>query len=444
MAVALSIVGSAIAVYQVADRVGQLLSKAKYLYHAPSELFALNNEISDLTVTLQNVEQCLSSNTTERVTLPENKIQHVCDLIDAAKKELLRLEQLVHYRFLRSGTLDGDFKVFRLRWARSRPIVENHRQNLQRIRQNVLMEMQVIGMYDHISNFPLAGTHFTSLHQTKTSLVVDEISLISTQTQANQYHTNRQVERVLQELTAHSTILNTIIDDHASLKGILQGASSKTQQATACTPGSHAHVGIDVRAYMSAGLERRCDVYCRCRCHMVYSLKSTPLLKRLLGSLFIGYSGNPFCPTSRCNITSCQSQVIFAAHVHYYFPAWFLRKVLDVEIISTISQEPKMSLTIRGVQPNSAKVNLLIRNNDVAGIQKLFSCGLARPNDVIQYTQTSLLQVSTLYNLRHDRSPALYTLVLTPIVRLFSRYTMVSSREPNSNFVIHTSPCKIV
>ena len=115
MAAALSIVGSAIALYQIADRVGQLLSKAKHLHQAPSELFALNNEISDLTVVLQNVEQCLSPNTTEGIILPENKIQHVCDLIDTAKKELLDLEQLIHYRFLKSGTLDGDFRVFRIR-----------------------------------------------------------------------------------------------------------------------------------------------------------------------------------------------------------------------------------------------------------------------------------------------------------------------------------------
>ena len=60
MAVALSIVGSAIALYQVADRVTQLLSKAKHFHEASSEILALNNEVSDLTVTLQNIEQCLS------------------------------------------------------------------------------------------------------------------------------------------------------------------------------------------------------------------------------------------------------------------------------------------------------------------------------------------------------------------------------------------------
>ena len=153
MAAALSIVGSAVALYQVADRVAQLLSKAKHLYNAPSELFALNNEISDLTITLQNIEQCLSPSNAEAVVLPKNKTQHICNQIDAAKKVLLDLEQLIHYRFLRSGTLDGDFKVFRIRWAKARSVVETHRKDLQRIKENILIEMQVLGMYNYTIKF---------------------------------------------------------------------------------------------------------------------------------------------------------------------------------------------------------------------------------------------------------------------------------------------------
>ena len=38
--------------------------------------------------------------------------------------------------------------------------VKNHQHNLQRIKQNVLMEIQVIGMYGHISDFPCVGTNF--------------------------------------------------------------------------------------------------------------------------------------------------------------------------------------------------------------------------------------------------------------------------------------------
>ena len=57
-----------------------------------------------------------------------------------------------------------------------------------------------------------------------------------------------------------------------------------------------------------------------------------------------------------------------------------------------------MSLAVRGVQPQWAKMGLLLRNDDVRGIQNLFNCGLARLNDVLQWSQASLLKVSTLSN----------------------------------------------
>ena len=147
MAATLSIIGLAISVYQVAERVSTLLSKAKRLHHAPSELFALNNEVSDLRITVQNVEQCLSTSNEGSIALSENKLKHVGHLIDTAKEELLDLEKLIHYQFLKSGTLEGNFKVFRLRWVKTKPLVTQHREAIYKIRQNILMELQTIGMY---------------------------------------------------------------------------------------------------------------------------------------------------------------------------------------------------------------------------------------------------------------------------------------------------------
>ena len=146
MAEVLSVVASVIAIYQIAERLSQLLSKAKHLSQAPSEVFALNNEISDLTVTLQNLEQCLLSCEARMTAVPGLKIQHVSALVERAKRELLALEQLMHQRFLRSGMLQGDFKVFRLQWIRARPMVESHRQALREIRENIVIEVQAVGM----------------------------------------------------------------------------------------------------------------------------------------------------------------------------------------------------------------------------------------------------------------------------------------------------------
>ena len=58
MAEALGVIRSLIAVYQLADRSAQILSRIR---HATTELLALHNEVSDLAITIRTVETCLST-----------------------------------------------------------------------------------------------------------------------------------------------------------------------------------------------------------------------------------------------------------------------------------------------------------------------------------------------------------------------------------------------
>ena len=165
MADGLSLVASIIAVLGAADAVGKTLSKVRVLRNAPDELLALNNEISDLTVTLQNVENYLStdliegSSTTSRKEISQSVLHHMSSLINRAKDELLQLDQMIHYRFLKSGSFNGDYKVFRVRWARARNTVESHRKSLRDVRQNVVMQMLLVNSCDCTHLLLLAGAN---------------------------------------------------------------------------------------------------------------------------------------------------------------------------------------------------------------------------------------------------------------------------------------------
>ena len=205
---------------------------------------------------------------------------------------------------------------------------------------------------------------------------------------------------MLRELATQSALLTTVLDDYASSKGLTQGTTSDSRQAAVRNRELPAQSSIDIRAYTPASRKRRCKAHCRCKCHTAFSFKSAPFLKRFIGSIFIGYYGNPFNLSSKCTITSCKRQVIFGAYVHYYFPFWFLLRALDIELISTISQEPMISLVVRGVQLTSARILKLLKNDDVTGVQEQLSCGLVRPNDVFIYHGISLLQVSYVPGLR--------------------------------------------
>ena len=144
MAAAISLAASIVALVGAADAIGKTLSKARILYRAPDEVLALNNEIADLTVVMRNLEN--HPLTTAPVTMQES-ISHMKTLVERARDRILQLDQLIHYEFLKSGNLDGDYKVFRLRWARSKDTVENHRQALRDAKQNIVIHMLAIDAY---------------------------------------------------------------------------------------------------------------------------------------------------------------------------------------------------------------------------------------------------------------------------------------------------------
>ena len=151
MAAALSLAASIIAVVGAAETIGTTLSKVKLLRNAPDGLLALNNEVSDLTITLRTVESYLSSSETDGIAPPSDVLAQVSTLVDRAKDHLLQLDRMIHYQFLESGSFGGDYKVFRLRWIRAKDTIESHRRAILEIRQNILMQVLVINSYVSLS-----------------------------------------------------------------------------------------------------------------------------------------------------------------------------------------------------------------------------------------------------------------------------------------------------
>ncbi|KAL9122317.1 MAG: hypothetical protein Q9187_001126 [Circinaria calcarea] len=143
MANSLSLVASIIAVATATKGISKALSSANLLRNAPDELLTLNNEVSDLTIALQSIERCISANANGDA-LPQNTLEHISSLISRAKDRLSQLDHLIHHQFLKSGSLEGDYKVFRLQWMKANKTVESHRQALRDIRQNLTMQMLVV------------------------------------------------------------------------------------------------------------------------------------------------------------------------------------------------------------------------------------------------------------------------------------------------------------
>ena len=144
MADPLSIAASVITVVGTANGVGELLSRIKSLQHAPDELLALVNEVSDLRVVFGDIASTFLRDEKRSPTLKE-QLQHISDLVDRAKDRLLELEKLIHYHLVKPEATN--LKVSRHAWAMARGTIERFRNNLRDVKLNLIAQMVIISSY---------------------------------------------------------------------------------------------------------------------------------------------------------------------------------------------------------------------------------------------------------------------------------------------------------
>jgi hypothetical protein len=71
--------------------------------------------------------------------------------------------------------------------------------------------------------------------------------------------------------------------------------------------------------------ESKCSLACSCACHYKYSARTPKLLDRAIGSIFVGYQGNPqgsfACDSKECIRQSLKHSL---SSVTYMFPSWWM------------------------------------------------------------------------------------------------------------------------
>ena len=165
MAELISLIASIITVLGTADSALKTLSVIKSFRKAPTELLALQNEIADLSVVLNDVESSLSRDAEMPPGSP-GQIQHLAKLIIQAKTQLLELDKVVHYKIILRGAPNHGLEMSRMGWIKAKPILEGIRQGLREVRHNIMTQMMVLSSYvsgliyyqdtmtDHLSEYP--------------------------------------------------------------------------------------------------------------------------------------------------------------------------------------------------------------------------------------------------------------------------------------------------
>lgn len=148
-------------------------------------------------------------------------------------------------------------------------------------------------------------------------------------------------------------------------------------------------VGVRLRRYNAT-----CDPRCSCKCHAQSRTASPELMNRVLGQLFIGYSGIPFI-RPKCDDDHCRKRFVPYVDLEYWFPTGvFWSQIVRFQCSYQAHLGPQFSLsTVRRIPDNAQAVTFALGGN-IDGLKHLFNRGLASPRDVSQGRGYSLIRVS--------------------------------------------------
>ena len=144
-----------------------------------------------------------------------------------------------------------------------------------------------------------------------------------------------------------------------------------------------------------------CRSGCPCRCHRQKKSSTPAILDRVIGQLFVGYSGIPGL-SPRCDDESCQISQTARIDLEYWFPLdFFWSQIVRLRVGYEPNIGPQFQLSTLRRVPDSAQSVEFAMGGNVDGLKDLFSRGQASPRDVSSTRGYSLLRWA-LYGKQYD------------------------------------------
>ena len=142
---------------------------------------------------------------------------------------------------------------------------------------------------------------------------------------------------------------------------------------------------------------RRCRDGCSCECHKYRRFNTPPVLSRILGTLFIGYSGLPILG-GNCGNRVCKTSSNRYLELTYFFPLWFLAKAVSLVAGTPYMGRLTLGIIVRGRLNDDFDLNFFrkVENGDNKGVISLLESRKVCPNDTHLFAGTTALHVCEL------------------------------------------------
>ncbi|KAL8715008.1 MAG: hypothetical protein Q9220_000965 [cf. Caloplaca sp. 1 TL-2023] len=387
----LSVTASVIAVAGLAAKTGlafnDLRTACKTL---PGRLHALSNEVVDIELVLRQVVQVIDKR--EKDPFFQGQQANIPHLLKQAYTKLDELNSIVNK--LTQVSAKTKVPLFRVAaWRRDQPKLLALQEDIKTVKCSL--------------NIMLGASN--SEDMTRIRLDLKAISMSNDQSseertsmqdhlQARLLHHSDDVKaRLDQRLDAVEELLKSQsaqfeANQYKQLGPFYrrQASYNKDRLQLARKTSEHRNsdsVGVQVTRYAA------CQQGCPCTCHLERKASTPGFADRVIGQMFIGYSGLPLLNRT-CDTPSCKKGQGPSMSFEYWFPMGFLWSQIVRLHLSYQSQfRPQISLLspLRRV-PDSAQCVTFALNGNVEGLKDLFLRSLASPRDVSSTRGYSLLR----------------------------------------------------
>lgn len=135
--------------------------------------------------------------------------------------------------------------------------------------------------------------------------------------------------------------------------------------------------------------KRNCKPWCSCVCHKQRALRNPEWLRKVVGGLFIGYTGLPVLAAA-CNESTCQQRSAPSIEITYHFPVWFLARVLSLNMTLSTFGGPELNLRMPRMVSWATPLWRISFAGDRKGLREIFAKRKGSPFDVNAYGQSAL------------------------------------------------------
>jgi hypothetical protein len=175
--------------------------------------------------------------------------------------------------------------------------------------------------------------------------------------------------------------------------GTIQELKTPSSHSISNSKGEISHFSsVQIRMSREAN---SCGDWCSCSCHTRRQLRTPHFMDHVIGSLLVGYSGISVTK-SNCNEFACKQRSYPSVHFTYFFPYWFLSRIITMSIRATASQGPELCLKVPRVRGRTEAVFRAAVSGDVEHMKSLLIKGFASPLDVSSSSGLSALHASIL------------------------------------------------